>query len=156
MNKKVIYNLIFGILILEIMFSCYKLSDEILENKYKNYKYIDVIYQFSENNIYDINTNNCVVQSLNLKEKLNELGYDAQLIELKSNDINKTGHLIISVNLYIDSVLGKVYNQKDFFELYNQEFDLDNIQNITNTDRLDYILKYDNVSKDNTNNWSVE
>jgi len=109
---------------------------------YKNLNFISITNKFHKQNSYDINTNNCMHQAINLQEVLESEGYEVGLIEFYDNDLLKAGHLIDSITIYIDPTSNMVMNKKQLIEKYKKDYNIENMKNINNTERLDYILSY--------------
>ena len=83
---------------------------------YTNLNFIGITSKFHKQNKYNINTNNCVDQAVNLKKILTKNGYDVGLIELRNKNINEPGHLIDSIIIYIDPTNNTVMNKKQLIE----------------------------------------
>jgi len=101
--------------------------------------YLNVLNKFYKDNDYNLQTNNCVHQSLAFEEIIELQGYEFTPIRI-DNKYKELGHMLGYIKIYIDPVSGRAMSHKDFLNKFGSEYYVA-YEEITSDNRLEEIIR---------------
>ena len=101
-------------------------NQALLDNEYllQEMGYLNYIDQFHLNNDYNLQTNNCVHQTIAFEKIIESQGYEFTPIRIVTK-IEDDGHVLGYIKIYLDPVSGLAMNFGNFVEYYQDEYYLD-------------------------------